>query len=591
MPVMHPKVDMVTIGAGFTAAILASKLTRAGMSVVSLEQGGNQSTYPDFAHNHDWLRFVNRFEMMVRLDRESWTWRANERLPALPMRQYGAFHPGESVGGSIVHWTAMYWRFLPHDFRYLSRHLERYGRGRLPPGSDVRDWPVTYEELEPHYDELEYDIGVSGAAGNLGGVVQEGGNPFEGPRSRPFPLPPLAPTTSGAMFGRAASELGYQPFPMPAGILSQAYRDASGRWRSGCLYCGYCTRFGCEVDAKYSPITTHLPIAMETGAYEIRPHCRVLSIEVDSDGLATGVTYVDAAGREHFQPAEIVLVSGYTMSNVKLLLVSRSPAHPEGVGNDRGRVGRNLTYQIWRTPAVGLFENRRFNRYMANGATQQVIYEFYGDNFDHSALDFIGGGQIFAGGGEQDPLAVVQAIPEIEGEDSQGWGRAWKERFVRHWDSFFPITYQGESIPYEQHRMDLDPNYRDFWGQPLVRLTYDWHENERNQYRFIAARCREIMEQMGPTGGQYEDELPPFNIYDYNSTHVTGGCIMGDSPADSVTNRYGQVWDTPNVFVTGAALFPQNPGSNPSGTVGALAYLTAKGILDQYRRDPGRLMG
>ncbi len=593
MAVVHKKVDVVTMGAGMTASILAAKLTAQGMRVVSLEAGGSQWTYPDFAHNHDFLRHALRYEMMADLGKETWTWRPSDRLPALPMRQYGAFHPGQGVGGSIVHWTAMYWRFLPHEFRYRSHHLERYGAGKLPPGNRIRDWPVSYEDLEPHYDAFEYDIGVSGVAGNLGGTRVEGGNPFEGPRSRPFPLPPLAQTIPSRMFTTAAREMGLHPFPMPSGILSQAYRDASGRWRSGCLYCGYCTRFGCEVDAKYSSLTTHIPMALDTGRYEIRPQSRVVGIDVGSDGRATGLRYVDAAGREHVQPADLVLLTGYTLGNVRMLLLSQSRAHPRGVGNDRGAVGKNLTYQIWRTPTTGVFEGRRFNLFMGNGSTQSVVYDYYGDNFDHSRLDFIGGAQIFCGGGERDPLGVVAELPLIAGAGEDGeaeWGRAWKERIRRYWDSYFPITIQAESMPYEGQVMDLDPTYRDSLGQPLLRLTFDWSENDRRLYRFVSERCREIMARMGPDHRNDEDELPPFNIHEYNSTHITGGAIMGADPADSVTNRYGQVWDTPNVFVTGAALFPQNPGSNPSGTVGALAYHTADAILEKYLRSPGKLI-
>ncbi len=596
MAIKHPKVDVVTIGAGMTGVMMAAKLCADGKEVVSLEQGGMQWTYPDFSHNHDYLRYALRFEMMVNLARESWTWRPDPSAPALPMRQYGAFHPGQGVGGSIAHWTAQYWRFQPHDFRYRSHHIERYGAGKLPPGSNVRDWPISYDELEPFYDAFEYDIGVSGRAGNVRGTILPGGNPFEGPRARPFPLPPLAPTIPARMFEQAAREAGYNPFPMPAGILSEAYRDVSGRDRAGCIYCGYCTRFGCEVDAKFSPITTHLPMALATGRYEVRPHSHVLRINIGADGRATGVTYVDPRGQEHEQPAETVIVSGYTLANVRLLLLSRNARHPNGIGNDRGMVGRNLTYQIWRSPATGIFDGRRFNRYMGNGATQNVIYEFYGDNFDHSALDFMGGGQIFCGGGEQDPLNVVGAVPAggagANGSDGpSGWGRDFKERFVRNWDSYFPVTVQAESIPYTTHTMDLDTNYRDAWGLPLLRLTFNWLENEQNQYRFLSARSRDLMRRMNPTEMDVEEELPAFGIDEYNSTHLTGGCIMGSSPGDSVTNRYGQVWDTPNVFVTGAALFPQNPGSNPSGTIGALTHLAAKRMIDDYFDDPGRIIG
>lgn len=583
------KVDVVTVGAGWTASILAWKLTEAGLNVVSLEQGPERWTHPDFAHNHDSLRFSVRKAMMHDISRETWTWRPNPSAPSLPMRRYGSFHPGQGLGGAAVHWSGMLWRFLPSDFNYRTHHVERYGADKLPENSTVQDWPVTYEELEPYYDAFEYDIGASGITGNLRGEIQVGGNPFEGPRARPFPLPPLEVTIPSTMFADACQELGYHPFPQPAGILSRAYTDPFGNTRSGCLYCGFCTRFGCEVDAKSSPQTTHLPLALQSGRYQIRVNCKVTGVELNSNGMATGVKYVDTlSGEEHVQPADIVILSAYTLSNVRLLLLSRNAAHPRGIGNDRGMVGRNYTYQLWQSPVTGVFEGRRFNLYAGNTSTINVIYDYNADVFDHSDVDFIGGASIMSCLGEREPVTSVGDIPMREGQ--RNWGQAWKETLMRSWDGFVPISIQGESLPYRDQFLDLDPVYRDVFGLPLLRITFDWHDNDRALYRFIAQRCQEIMERMAPTYTDFIPELGPYNIHAYQSTHVTGGAIMGDSPGNSVTNKYGQVWDTPNVFVTGAALYPQNPGANPTGTLAALAYLTGEAMRKQYLRAPGQIM-
>jgi gluconate 2-dehydrogenase alpha chain len=622
MATTHKKVDVVTIGAGWTAAILAWKLTSAGHEVVSIEQGPARWADPHFQHNHDALRYSVRLAMMVNLAKETWTWRPDTSLPSLPMRQYGAFHPGQGLGGAGIHWAAEHWRFFPSDFRYRSHHIERYGEGKLPPGSRVQDWPVSYDELEPYFDVVDYDLGVSGEAGNLRGEIQENGNPFEGARSRPYPLPPLRPSIPAEMFSTAARELGLHPFRQPGSILSQSYAGVSGRTRSGCLYCGYCTRYGCEVDAKNSPITDHIPLAMATGRFEVRGHCYVLHINMDRDGMATGVTYVDeVTGEEHFQPAEVVIVSGYTMSNVRMLLLSRSSVHPNGIGNDRGRVGHNLTYQLIKTPATGIFEGRRFNLFMGNSIIQNALHDYNADNFDHSGLDFIGGASITCGGGERDPLTSTLGIPasdaegdqyepEEDEEDENGrptpptvagqvgslggsgeeWGQDWKDNLRRNWDGVVGINIQGESLPYVDNFMDLDPNYTDAYGRPLLRLTFDWKENDYRLYRFLTERCREIMEAMNPTRLIYTSELEPFNIHSYQSTHITGGAIMGDNPDNSVTNKYGQVWDTPNVFVTGAALYPQNPGLNPTGPLLALAYFTGDALREKYFKNPRRLM-
>jgi gluconate 2-dehydrogenase alpha chain len=586
--IKDPAVDVVTIGAGLTAAMLGAKLGEAGYEVRSLEQGASRWTYPEFAHDHDSLRYSVRYAMMVDLARESWTWRPDARSPALPMRQYGSFNPGEGLGGALVHWSGQLWRFLPTDFRYRSHVVERYGEQKLPERSSVQDWGITYDELEPYYDEFEYDVGASGQAGNLNGKIIDGGNPFEGPRSRPYPHPPLEVTTYGDMFAKACYDLGLHPFTQPSGILSQAFTDPFGNERSGCLYCGFCTRFGCEVDAKTSPQTTWLPVAFETGRYTVRGGCKVTRIEVDDQGRATGVTYVDSHGGENFQPAELVLVSAFTLENNRLLLLSRSKAHPDGVGNDRGRVGKNYTYQIYPAPVTGVFEGRKLQMYMGNTCTIKIVYDFNADVFDHSDLDFIGGSQLYSEPCEREPFNSVKGLKT---KDGKSWGADWKDEIRRNWDSYASIVTEGESIAYEDNYLDLDPNYRDRYGNPLLRLTFDWHDNEQKLWRFVAARAKEIMARMNPSRiVSTQDELGPYNIHDYQSTHPTGGCIMGTDPGRSVTNTYGQVWDTPNVIVTGAALFPQNAGANPSGTIGAVTYRMADALRERYFDHPGELL-
>ncbi|MGI5187216.1 GMC family oxidoreductase [Promicromonospora sp. CA-289599] len=585
----HDPVDIVTIGGGMSASIFASQiLPPTSLQMVSLEQGPAQWTYPDFAHNHDSLRFQNRFAMMQDISRTTWTWRPDARSPSLPYRQFGSFHPGEGLGGSMVHWTALTWRFLPDDFRYRSLNEEKYGSDRIPDEMTTQDWPIGYDDLEPYYDQLEYDMGVSGRAGNLGGQILPGGNPFEGARQRPYPNPPLARSKFGQLFADTAEQLDHHPFPTPAGILSQGYTDPYGNTRAGCLYCGFCTRYGCEVGAKTSPLTTWLPPALDTGRYEVRTGCRVLRIETADDGRATGVRYVDSRGEEHVQPAEVVVCSAFTFENVRMLLLSRGGAHPDGIGNDRGQVGRNYTYQLVQSPAKGLWEHESFNFFMGNGCTSSQIYDYNADNFDHSDLDFLGGAAISAAAGQREPISSSSTL--LDGFVDRQWGAQWKSMLGRYWDRVGTVNIEGDSPAYAGNFLDLDPTYKDEWGLPMLRITFDWRENEQNMYRFLAARCEEILRAMNPDRVSVTSELGPYRIDQYQSTHPTGGAIMGRDPGDSVTNSYGQVWDTPNVFVTGAALYPQNPGANPSGTVGALALRTAEAIRDRYFAKPGELL-
>lgn len=616
---VYPKIEVVTVGAGWTAGIIAQQLTTAGHRVVSIEAGGDRFANPDFAHNHDTLYHSLRTGLMFNLSKETWTWRPNPGSPSLPIRQYGSFHPGVGIGGAGVHWAAQTWRFYPTDFRYHSHHVERYGADRIPQDCTVQDWGITYEELEPYYDRADYEIGISGQTGNLNGAILQGGNPFEGVRSRPYPLPPLFRSIPAGMFSEAAQSLGYHPFPQPASILSRAYHDLSGRERAACIYCGFCTRYGCEVDAKASANVSHIPLALDTGRYEIRTYSKVLNVNLNRDGIATGVTYIDLqTGERHEQPADVVILSGFTLTNVRLLLLSRNEAHPNGIGNDQGMVGKNYTYQLSKTPASGIFEGRRFNAYMGNSCLQDVIEDFNADNFDHSDLDFIGGASITCGGGEREPITSAHNLaasggntaprpsePEEEPErvhlpipgefsslfgSGKQWGKEWKENLRNNWDSSVGIGIQGESLPYVDQFLDLDPTYTDAVGLPLLRITFDFHDNDYKLYKYIAARAAEIMRIMNPTHINTTEELQPYNIYSYQSTHNTGGAIMGSDPAHSVTNRYGQVWDTPNVFVTGAALFPQNPGLNPTGTVIALAYLAAEALKGLYFRNPLEVM-
>ena len=583
----NKKVDVVTVGAGLVAGIAAYHMTKAGMEVVSLEQGPWLTTSADFSHNHDELRYNQRRELMVDLSRETWTWRPSPKQTALPMRQYGAFNPHQGVGGAAVHWATQHWRFYPTDFEYRTHHIDRYGEDRLPEGNRIRDWGITWDEIEPYYDAFDYDIGVSGKAGNLKGEKIEGGNIFEGPRAREYPLPVLAKSIVADKFTAAAKDLGYNPFPQPSAILSEPYPDLAGNQRGACFYCGFCTRYGCEVAAKSNSLVVHMPAALATGKYEIRPQSYVYKIETDSSGKATGVHYIDATGRSQFQEADIVLVSAFQLMNVRLLLLSKSAAHADGIGNDRGLVGTNYTYQLGGGGSSGLFQGERLNQFMGNGAMGALIHDFNADNFDHSDLDFIGGGSISSGGGERNPVGSVGGV---SGPNGETWGAGWKEGLRTNWDSVAGIGIEGESLPYDDQYVDLDPTYRDRFGFPLLRITFDWHENDYNLIRYMSPKMREILERMGATNIRTQEELNPFTIAPYQSTHNTGGAIMGTDPGNSVVNKYGQVWDTPNVFVVGASQFPQNAGMNPTGTVGALAYLASDGIVNKYINDPGNII-
>src|ERR1700712_58780 len=274
------EVDAVIVGLGWTGGILAKELSEAGLTVVALERGKMTTTESDFQvpQVRDELRFVQRQEMMQDAARDTVTMRNTEKQEALPVRRLGAFLPGEAVGGSGLHWSGGTWRWTDMEFKARSLYDDRYGRAHIPQDMLLRDWGITYAEMEPYSDRFEYTAAVSGKAGNLRGTVQAGGNPFEAPRSRDYPLPPLKSVLSAQMFSDAAREAGYHPFPRPAANASRAYTTPDGASFGGCQYCGFCQRFGCEANAKASPHITVVPAAMKSPNFELRTHAWVTKI-------------------------------------------------------------------------------------------------------------------------------------------------------------------------------------------------------------------------------------------------------------------------------------------------------------------------
>src|SRR3954469_18130873 len=337
-----PPTDAVIVGLGWTGSILAQQLTDAGLNVVAIERGPWRNTATDFPTTYapDELRYHIRHDLFLRPAQETMTFRNNASQTALPIRTWGAFMPPNGVGGGGVHWNGEMWRFLPGDFVLKTHLTQRYGESFLPSDMTIQDWGVTYDDLEPHYDRFEYLCGTSGTAGNLLGRIQDGGNPFEGSRSRAYPTPSQRQPFSHTLFGKAARELGYKPFPQPSGNLSQAYKNPLGMRLGPCTYCGFCEWFGCSNYSKASPQTTILPYLIRKSNFSLRDNSEVIRINLDRAGRhATGVTFVDSSGDEWEQPADLVILSAYALFNVQLLLHSKIGQPYDPVTNT-GVVGR-----------------------------------------------------------------------------------------------------------------------------------------------------------------------------------------------------------------------------------------------------------
>ena len=585
-----PKKDVVIVGLGWTGSIMANELTDEGLDVIAIERGPWRDTPTEFPPNYaqDELRYRIRHELFLRPEQTTFTFRNKMDQTALPIRDWGSFMPPNGVGGGGVHWNAETFRFLPSDFVLKTHLTERYGASFLPQDMTIQDWGVTYDDLEQHYDAFEYLTGTCGTAGNLSGQIQEGGNPFEGPRSRPYPNPPQKQPFSHTLFAKAARDLGYKPFPQPSGNMSQAYTNPLGLHLGPCTYCGFCEWFGCGNYSKSSPQTTILPFLIRKSNFSLRDNSEVIRIDLDRSGKhATGVTFVDTGGVEWEQPADLVILSAYAIFNVHLLLHSKigSPYDPAA---NTGVVGRNFTHQTI-SSVNGFFDNKKFNfnPFISSGSIGMCIDEFNGDNFDHGPHGFVGGGymgQVQTNGRPIQSTLVPPGTPK--------WGAAWKSA-VR--DNYLSTIKPGTGVhgsfySYRDVYLDLDPTYKDRFGRPLVRLTIDFHDNELKQNVFLTDKFAEIIRAMGAHTVDKQYRKGPYDSTDYQTTHLNGGAIMGTDPSTSAINRYLQSWDVPNLFVMGASAFPQNPGYNPTGTVAALAYWSAAAIRKQYLKNPGPLI-
>ncbi len=578
-------VDVVLVGFGWTASIIAQELTEEGLQVLALERGVDRATVPDFATTHiqDELKYAVRHSLFQAPVRETLSFRNTRAQTALPMRNLGSFLPGAGVGGAGVHWNGQTWRFLPDDFVLRSHTEERYGADFIPEDLTIQDWGVTYDDLEPHYDSFEYLCGVSGTAANVAGERRKEGNPFEGERKRGYPLPPLNRSTGSIMFDKAARELGYHPFAAPAANTSRPYKNPLGVQMGQCTYCGYCEWFGCGNNSKASPQSTILPVLLKKDNFSYRTGCDVTRVLLDNTGRkAKGVIYRDLQGREYEQPAELVILCAFAHHNVHLLLLSGIGKPYDPVTNS-GVTGRNYAYQI--TSSVDVFVDELINPYMGAGALGQAIDDFNTDNFDHEPEGFIGGGYIalWTTGGR--PI-IQHHLPK----GTDGWGAGWKKAMAENYLKSVSIATHGSVVSHREAYLDLDPTYKDIYGNPMLRLTFDYHNNDYKMSDFLTGKAEGIAKAMQPRSINVKKRKPPYSIVPYQTTHNTGGAVMGDDPRTSVVNRYLQAWDVPNVFVVGACNFPQNAGYNPTGTVGALAFWAADAIRKMYIKNPGPLV-
>jgi gluconate 2-dehydrogenase alpha chain len=327
---------------------------------------------------------------------------------------------------------------------------------------------------------------------------------------------------------------------------------------------------------------------MRKSNFEVRTESEVTRINLDNAGKrATGVTFVDSSGEEFEQPADLVILCGFQLWNVQLLLLSGiGTAYNPQTGE--GQIGRNFTHQTM-SSALGFFDKDKynFNPFVSAGSMGICIDEFNGDNFDHGPLGFVGGGYIGQVQTNGRPIQTTAVPP-----GTPAWGSKWKQALKDNYLSTINAggACHGSFYAYRDTFIDLDPTYKDRFGRPLARLTIDFHDNELKMSAFLTDKWSEILQKMGAKQIVKQPRKAPYDVTQYQTSHLCGGAIMGDNPGNSALNRYLQSWDVPNLFVQGASAFPQNAGYNPTGTVAALAYWSAAAIRSQYLKNPGPLV-
>ena len=534
------EVDFVVVGSGAAGGVMAKELSQAGFSVVVLEQGPwrNENDFP-----HDEIKVWQHNHFTIDWSKQPTTFRATEKDKA---NQQPALMYGRGVGGTTVHFSANYWRFKPIDFREVST------KGSLA-GTSLADWPISYDELEPYYTKVDWEVGVAGAPG-----------PFDPPRSRAYPMPPHAIKSEGVLIERAARQLGWTAFPAPMAINSRFYQG-----RSQCVSCGFCLGFGCEVRAKNSSLVTVIPAAMATGKCEVRTNAYVRKVEVSPRGRVTGVKYFDADRREVYQLAKAVVLCANGAETPRLLFNSASAAFPNGLANSSGYVGRNLMFN-GAGFAVGRFENE------VNGYKGIVASRIIWDTYElDPKLGFAGGGGFdfrFA----QPPInfAFAGLAP---GEPT--WGREYKRLLATNFNRTLTAYGHTTSLPVPGNSISLDPRVKDAWGLPALRVTYQDHPQDLKMYKWFADRSEDLLKAAGATKTwQLDVTSQQFGV------HLLGTCRMGDDPKTSVVDKYHRAHDVRNLFIVDGSSFVTSGRGQPTMTIQALAFRAGDHIANFARR-------
>ncbi|HZU67241.1 MAG TPA: GMC family oxidoreductase [Ktedonobacteraceae bacterium] len=507
----NEEVDFCIIGVGSAGGVLVQRLARAGFKVLGIESGPFWDTERDWVSDEAGSHKLYWNELRITGGSDPIT--------------LGANNSGQGVGGGSVHWAGFTPRFHPSDFRVYSED----GVGA--------DWPMTYDELKPYYELLEKEIPVAGPAYY----------PWGDPHGYTYGAHPLGGV--GDVLVKGCSKLGIRSVAGgPVAITSGSHAD-----RPHCIYRGFCIQ-GCKVGAKQSTLVSHVPDAIRHGA-EIRANSMVSRINMNKNGIVTGVTYFDAHGVEREQKAKVVIVSGYAIETPRLLLNSACPGFENGLANSSGTVGKYLMVQIGNVVA-GRFPGlvRMYKAPPAHALTE----EFYETNPKN---DYVRGFAIQTVG----PLPIAFAKQMMVAKGAWGWGLRRVMMDYNHWAA---LGVLGEILPWEDNRVEVAQE-TDRFGIPVAKITFSLHENDKKIAKAGVEKTTEILYAAGA------EEV----VEEARYAHLVGGARMGNDPRTSVTDKWGRTHDIPNLFVCDGSLLPTQGSANPGLTIQALAARTADFLI------------
>jgi gluconate 2-dehydrogenase alpha chain len=555
----------VVIGSGAGASVAAMVLAESHWDVTILEKGPNYFTnlteaLPTTLFSNDELKHDRHFAK-ADPDEEPRVYRSSSTDPE-PYTGLVQSLP-QTVGGGTVHWDAKTPRYWDIDFSKRSMLGPQ-------PGASVIDWPATYQEMAPYYEEIETLIGV---AGDVDALPAEP-TLAHAPRTGPLPMPGGPPMYASLVAAGGCTALGFHPFQVPMAINSRNYDG-----RPACNDCGFCSGYGCPIVARVGALAP-LRRALVAGA-ELRPMSTVTDIHV-SGRRARAVTYLDEGGNPHRQSADLVVLGAGAIESARLALVADLP--------DPHRVAGHFVMFHWFTDASGIFLSERLHAHRGRALTHDMD-DFADPDFPGAAaaakvagLPYLRGGTVELGGSEfpLDEAAVYQELLGLVAPDKP-FGSAFKQlmRASLLRDRLCGITLVGEDLPYYSNVVDLDPSLRDWRGVPVPRITYGPGTHEITAQAFYMPKLRAILQAAGADVVTVISELPsdrfPISSGSVPDTeHVMGGMRMGVDPRASVTDGTGRHHHLDNLVVSDGSLFPTSGGHNPTLTIMAMALRNAR---------------